>query len=477
MNSLRLTSRRSRQRGSVLIVTLIFAGVIAVALVSYLRLSTGALNLSMRSFLNNGAMNLVDAGLEQAVWSFNQATSGNAAAWTGWTISGNDATRSFSNFNLSQNATGVVKLYVQNYNSAGGTQPLLVAQAIITPASGPTVTKQVEVTLKRRSLFATGLVAKNGITFNGNNASVDSWNSDPDADPSTAAVVYSNATKHDAGSVGSTSVSVSAINLGNADIWGYAATAAYDPSVGSNGTIAAYGSAQGTIDHSRISHDFTANFDTPVAPTPSTVNYIASTIGNGDLPLTLPRAGDTAVGGVYYYSVPAIITNGNSTNVLTIASSRDVVLLLTAGSGSTAVSLGGNAAISISSGASLQIYAAGNIDIAGNGIVNSNTQPKNLEIWGTNTSSGGQTIKISGNGSLSAICYAPNAALEIKGGGSSGSVYGAFVANTVTLTGNDAFHYDESLAALGANNPFGITKWRELTSSEDRALYAARLNF
>jgi hypothetical protein len=51
------------------------------------------------------------------------------------------------------------------------------------------------------------------------------------------------------------------------------------------------------------------------------------------------------------------------------------------------------------------------------------------------------------------------------------------VAETIQVTGNAAFHYDESLANLDTNNPYGITKWRELTSATDRAAYASLMGF
>jgi hypothetical protein len=53
---------------------------------------------------------------------------------------------------------------------------------------------------------------------------------------------------------------------------------------------------------------------------------------------------------------------------------------------------------------------------------------------------------------------------------------GSIVANNITVVGNAAFHYDESLANWGANNPYGIVKWRELLTAADRAAYASVLN-
>ncbi len=50
-----------------------------------------------------------------------------------------------------------------------------------------------------------------------------------------------------------------------------------------------------------------------------------------------------------------------------------------------------------------------------------------------------------------------------------GDVCGSVVANDITLVGNAAFHYDESLADFGGNNPFRISLWREITSAAGRS--------
>ena len=54
---------------------------------------------------------------------------------------------------------------------------------------------------------------------------------------------------------------------------------------------------------------------------------------------------------------------------------------------------------------------------------------------------------------------------------------GAAVANTVSITGNSIFHYDESLANFGGSSLWGLTKWRELTSAADRTAVASSLDF
>ncbi len=451
---------RHRDRGAVLIVALLLAGVVALSLASYLALSKNALKLANRSFYNSAAINLSETGVEEAMWSFNQATSGVplATAWVDWDRSdGVTAKRTFTNFSMSGNATTAVKVYVDKFNPPTGVQPIIVAQTTVTiPNEARSLGKTIEVTLRRRSKFAMGMVAKDTITFRGNNASVDSWNSDPDNNPATAVIPYSAAVKHDSGSVGSTSVAVGSLAVNNADIWGFASvgtTSSSGLSVGSNGTVAAFGQPQGTIDTTRVATDFTANFDPSSNPTTgTTITSVGSTLG--------------VAGTANTYRF-----NGEINSSLTVLG--DVTLILTAGATSSAIRLtGGSDSITIPVGSTLTIYTAGEVTIAGNGVLNQNTAPKAFQLWGTSTSATAQNIAVRGNGFLSGIVYAPNASVTING---NGDVLGSVVANQITLTGNAAFHYDESLANFGSDNPYGVFKWRELNSAADHATYATQL--
>src|SRR5687768_3116207 len=58
-------------RGSVLVVALVFAAILAISLTSYLRLSLNSGKLANRSFYMNAAQNLVDTGLERTLWCLN----------------------------------------------------------------------------------------------------------------------------------------------------------------------------------------------------------------------------------------------------------------------------------------------------------------------------------------------------------------------------------------------------------------------
>jgi hypothetical protein len=457
------------RRGSLLIVAMLLSAIIAISLTSYIRLSRTALTISNRAFYNNAAVNLAEQGIEEAMYALNQNVADASYAWPGWTISGTNAYREWTGVTLSQGATASYRVYVYNYSAANLAAKTVISRSRVTlggVATAP-IEKWIKVTCRKTSKFANGLVAKTSITFNGNNATVDSWNSDPDNNAATAAIKYDSTVKHDLGSVGSISVSVGAVAVNNADIYGYASTGGSLPTVGSQGRIGPFGTGNGVMDMSRVNTDFTANFDPVTAPTGSYSTYAGAITTS----VSLPRAGvDTVMGtGIYagYYMITADSVNFNN-QTLTITGK--VILKLT----NTITSIdigGGSGALNINPGATLQVYGAGDFKIAGNGIMNGGTtdatanQPINCQFYGTKTT-GVQDIQIAGNGVLSSIVYAPQGSLKING---NGSVMGSYVANDITVVGNANFHYDESLGNYGGNNPFRISSWKELTSAADRS--------
>ncbi len=454
---------RRQQRGSVLLVALFFAMVIALSLGGYMSLVNNTIKSSNRSFYYNGALNLAESGLEQGLWSVNKAVAGAGNAWTDWTIDGSAARQTFANWDFGPGVTGVVKVRVYNY--AGSSTKRIVARATLSTPNMAPVEKWLSVDLTRRSRFSNGLVAKDSVTFNGNNATVDSWVSDPDNSTSTPVVAYSSAVRRDHGSVGSVSILNTAVAVNNADIWGSAATGAADPQVGANGSILGADSAakdkstwaNAKVDPSRVSTDFTANFDPVAQPTGSCLGSLgAGTIGTEGTTTTLTY------------------TNLSLTSKGELVVKGNVTLLLTATAGTSAIDMAGQSTITIPAGSSLTIYTAGNIKVAGNGLANNNDAPITCQIWGTSTGSTKQDIQIAGNGALKAVVYAPNGSVKING---NGDVMGSVVASDITLVGNAAFHYDESLANLDVDASFRIGKWSELTTAAARAALAADFNF
>jgi len=461
-------SLRSR-RGSLLITAMLLAAIIAISLGSFLNLASSATRLSYRSFYAGAAMNAAETGLEYGMWSVNKQVAGSGSdAWNGWgpSSSSTHAQRTFDLGTLSGGAHAQVKVYVNRRDLAG--EPYIVSRSIITPKQGAVIEKWIKVTLKKRSRFASGLVAKDTITFNGNNASVDSWDSNPDNNDATAAIPYSAYVRNDNGSVGSILITNPSIFTNNADIWGTASTGGDNPTneVGNNGSILGEDSAAKNksswvkinVDPDRIATDFTADFSEEQTPSGGTsLSSIGATLGS------------TGATGIYRFGGQInknLVIKGNVTLVLT--GSGDVIKLT------------GNNGITLESGATLKIYTSANIKIAGNGILNPNTQPKSVMIYGTATDSDNnsatthQEIDIAGNGDLKAVVYAPNADTKING---NGNVMGSVVSGKITLVGNAAFHYDESLGRLDTGEPLGLDEWNEFVSYADRTTYNSVMSF
>lgn len=501
-------SRSSRsQRGTLIIVAMIFSAVIGISLVSYMHLGRTSLTISNRAFYNNAAINLAENGLEEAMYSINKKIADPTYSWTSdgnWTVNGtaanSDAWRYWSgaNYRFDQNAWGYVRVRVESYT--GVFSPVIIARSTINlggSTSAP-IEKWIKVTLRRTSKFANGLVAKNSIVFNGTNTTVDSWNSDPDNNPATPSVMYSAGVRRDNGSVGSISVGVDAVLVKQADIWGFVSTGGTDPTstVGTGGSILGSTSAydpstwrSSNVDPARVSTDFAANFDPVTAPTKSYISdlgVIGNINGKGVVELPLPAdvaAGRVDADGNYYYTASRINLTTGSLRI-----TGKVVLKLTESTNNPpAVDVGGGSGfIDLPTNGALAIYTAGDIKLTGQGAVNGvdvngngkiddteAKQPANFQIWGTKET-GVQDIKVSGLGTISGIIYAPQADVTITG---SGSISGSVVANNIALAGTANFHYDESLGNFGGGAPFRVSGWTELLTAEARNDYSSNLSF
>jgi hypothetical protein len=472
-----------------MVVALIFAAILAIALTSYVKLSSGALRLANRSFYSNGAMNLVDLGLEQTLWSLNNTdwtrfSSPSAGVYQG-TFPGATST-----FALSGGVRGQVKVWVDTNNVIGTVPtPHAVAKATITLADGTTLVKMAEAYLQQRTFNSQPMVARTGISFTGN-VYMDSWDSHSDTTTTADDVAYSTAVHHAEAGIASASVAVASESLQNADIYGRAYVGTSDTSgisVGSGGRLAGSFSAGTGIDYTRVTANFTASFPDIPAPT-GNLNSISAITGNKDLPvdpvhdLTTVKDGKT----YYIYSVPSISLGGGDD--LRVLAGYNVIINVTQATGTT-VQTGGNSTITIKPTATLKLYTSGTVNIAGNGVLNGTdttgsppskpNNPIDFQLYGTRTAAdaainGMQRIDIKGNGYLAAVVNAPNADVFVNG---NGDTYGGIFSNKVTMVGNGNFHADESLARIRNTGLWGLTKWRELSSSADRATYATQLSF
>ncbi len=417
----------SRQCGSALLTALIFSFVVFTLMGSYLYMTSSEYRLSTRSYLYGASFNLAEGGIELALNALNQNDS---SGWGTGTDAEGDTywARAYQGYDLGGNITGDIRVVILKATSPA---PEIFTEGLAEGHITGDVSKQLRAQLASGFFpFLNGFNSKQGIILSGNNVTFDSY------DSRNGNYGYGNI--HSEITVATISVASSAIDVGNADIYGYVATGGGQPDVGPNGSITTY-SDVGVVDQSRITTDFYAEFPDVTAPTFNS-------------PLTsLPTSG-TITGGDY------LVSDWSMSGKSSLAITGDTRIVVTGD-----MSMSGKASVEISSGATVQIYVNGDADLSGNGILNHSQKPEQLLIFGTNTTAGGQTIKISGNGYLAAAVYAPNATVELKGGGSSGRVYGAVAGYDAKLTGNSHFSYDEALAEynLGGSG-YAVDEWVEL---------------
>jgi hypothetical protein len=476
------------KRGSLLLVTMLFACSLVIVLLCFIRVPLSAIQMSNRSLYANAAIDLVDTGLEQAMWVINDnsGSSYNAPDWTGW---GKASTgvyeRTFPSlttyYNLSNGVQGQVKVYVNLTSSPYK----VVSEAIVTVQNGGVassqIVKEAEISVappgSPSSYFARGLVAKGPISLSGG-TSLDSWNSSVTDAPSGQAPinapvpyyssgVYQN--KTDQGKIiGSISTSADDINgLGGATVYGFAAVggdASNDIQFSGGATLGPFGWAPpkggSGVDPANVTYNFTQSMPDVSAPqiSSASVNTTVNSFSNsgsysglsGGATVTLPNRNksgtitDVSVisNGVttYYYSLSNINLGGGST--VTISPNINVVFLLTDtatdgqtngnldGQGNT-FAISGGSKIIIPSSSSVTIYTGGNVNLSGGGITNGSGSKDPTQMNPTTD------FQLYGTRSASTAASSNEQTLTIDGGsGFSGAIY-APNANTAFNGGGD----------------------------------------
>ena len=433
-----------KRSGSALIAVIMVTTFVSFVIAGFLRMADQQLKDSNKTFFYNACLDLAESGVEDAIWAIN------ADDYSGWSTNGTDYWKKIIHFNLDGAQSVRVRVVMTNL----ATTPLITSEGFVSLAGNDSVAKQIQVELDPRSKFPNGLTAKDTITFSGGNAEVDAYDSN---------IVTLAGNRMDEGTVATVSALNDAVNIANASIFGFIATGGSSPDIGPNGKV--YGQDRVTevevhnnsayfVDTNRITNDFSANFDdVPAPPT-----------GGSALPGTNTTIGDPTGSTIEYYRVTDLrIGNSDTLNIV-----GPVVLVVE----DDAV-VKGKIVIGQVAG-SLEMYVGGNLDVTGNGMVNlpaissNSPKPNKILVYGTASSGSGQTFKLAGNGSLAAGIYAPNAEVQLKGGGSSGEMFGAVVAEDIKINGNYAFHYDVRMREITDERSYRMSSWRELTKGSDR---------
>ena len=306
--------------------------------------------------------------------------------------------------------------------------------------SSPQVSRRVEAIVRPVGSFDQAIMSVASLDFTDQNIVVDSYDSRSPSKSTNGLYDVAKRQQH-----ANIATDGNLIDAGNAHIYGDVSTNA--------GTVSGAANITGV--------ERTDFYQEPIpvgAPTWLSINPTPSIVTGGvSIPASPIRSSVAS-----RYILSGITLSGNET--LTIAGapdgSRTFVELYITGD----ISVTGQGQITVAPGVSATVYFAGNVDISGKGILNSNNQPGDLMMYGINPSSGSpRHVSLSGNAQLTAAVYAPGHTVTVVGGGSSGHVFGSIVGKTVTMTGVTNLHYDEALASGGIINNYKIVSWFEDT--------------
>jgi hypothetical protein len=329
------------------------------------------------------------------------------------------------------------------------TNGILTAHAI----SSPRVSRRIEAIVRPVSAFDQAIMSRGPLDLTNQGTVIDSYDS-RDPNKSTGGL-YDPAKRQENGDI---MTNGNLIAAGNAHIYG---------DVGTNaGTVSGAANITG-IERT----DFYQELMMIKAPSWPLINQASSTV-TGTTTLNASASKGTPAS---RYILSQISLSGSQT--LTLAGnpggSQTYIEIYVTGN----ISAIGTSQIKIMPGVSATIYFAGNVSIAGNGMVNSNNQPADLQLYGIPPTSNpdqtgdwqgdysqgtvAQTVSLGGNGQISAALYAPGADVTVNGGGTNGHVFGSIVGKSVKLTGVTNLHYDESLTTGGIIDNYKIVSWYE----------------
>jgi hypothetical protein len=302
----------------------------------------------------------------------------------------------------------------------------------------PQVSRRIEAIVRPISSFDQAIMSVGIVDLTNQNIVVDSYDSS-DSTKSTNGL-YDPAKRQQNGDIATDG---QLIEAGNAQIYGDVATNA--------GTVSGAANITGV--------ERTDFYQEPIpvgAPSWSSWNASPSSV-TGTTTITASATKGSAAS---RYFLTSVSLSGSKT--LTVAGNPDgsqtYVEIYVTGD----ISVSGTGQIVVQPGVTATIYFAGNVDITGNGVLNSNNQPGDFMLYGIQPpTTSSEHVNFGGNSQITASIYAPGHDVTVNGGGTNGHVYGSIVGKTVTMTGVSNLHYDERLGSTGVINNYKIVSWFE----------------
>ncbi len=407
----------NRENGSTLIVALTICVVVGTILAGYLVLTSNRFQMTVRSSDWNAAIPVLEAGVEDALTHMTRDTNQPTAnSWASATVKGVPAytkTRTFSDGSY-------YFVYIVNYAS---NNPTVYSQGFVRSPynTNKYISRTVKVGVTNPPTGFTHAMAVNGNVGLVGSPVIDAFDSRRGS--------YNTSTNRDAvGGIATDAQLLNTVSLGGANVYGPIATGPGAVIVG--GTV---GDVAWNASYTGIEPGWSTST--------MNVSYPSNSPPTGG-PWTPPAQYTNITSGTYqmagYSSSGDMTINGN------------VILYITPGNTFT---VKGTDTITIKPGGSLKIIAGGNVSIAGGGVLNGTGVAGNFSIVGLNTCT---SISYTGNAQFIGTVNAPQADFSIKG---TTDVYGAIIANSASMNGNTALHYDEALAF---QDGYTVNSWQEL---------------
>jgi hypothetical protein len=426
----------SGERGAAMLAALCFATVLTISLASYMTLCYRELALSSRTMQGTQAVELAEAGMEDALWALNKND------WSGWTISGTTATKAVSGFTFDAAVTGTISLRVTSYDGSAGSRTVTVTGTAV-HTDGTRISRTLTSTSAPAPVFVNALAATGGVVSFASGGTVDSYDSSvgtyASQTPGYSAVIASDAT----------APSAATVQLMNAQVKGYAASHySGGPSYSSSGKLVGPSTPLTTrIDTSRFSSSpyqplFSIKVPTGAGTILAQPNNNA-TVSLGSSTDTTPR--------LYYSSGLDLVGN---TKIVVNGPVRLVV------SGNFDIGRnGGSPLVEVASTGTLEVFVSGEFAVLGLGIKNVSQIPKRVAIYSSRvtTESGIYTTQ-----PFHGVVYVPNGDFYVVG---DSVIYGSVVAKRISFTGTaPVVHYDVSLRSAvfaGLETAYAVSDWCE----------------
>lgn len=535
--------------GNALLVTIIFLMVLTLSIGGYMTYVMQQGRLGSRSQSWNMALAVSEAGIEEGLQHLNSdaiADSNNLSA-DSWTSLGNQVysvTRTLTSGSFPSTYTVTVDYknaqlpiitaiaYVTNYAAARKSSPFFYATVTANDSSvvASGVGRGVQVTAFKPPFFNAAMVAKGNINMNGNNVTVDSFDSGVAGDNVNGA--WASSISGDQGIVASMGGITNSVGIGNANIYGDLYSGVGESTnIGANGFVGTHQYAATNGSGFEPGHAFNdANFTFPdttfpygagggLMPTSNTVQVVTGTnftTYTNDNAISLPALtnGETVssittnlqvitASPTYPGPIPGLVTNiSKNGKTITYSYTNTVYTydvysgtpnttnemfddVLSGGNYYSTIGLGntivtgpstlvlpngysiGN--LTIAPGGSLTLYVGGTtLTLNGNQVINEQGLAQDLIIYAATSVT---TVSFSGNAAFTGVIVAPNATATMNGGGNDHVDYsGALMVNSVTMNGHFNFHYDVALSRVPSPGRYVAHSWTELTNLDNVSL-------